>query len=59
MADYRPNFNMPDIWETVPDIARPLGPTMKQNMRFHGGLCPKKFRLDQIQYDRLLAIIKF
>ena len=39
------NFNMPDIWQTVPDS---LNSTVKENVRFQVGIYPEKFQLDQI-----------
>ena len=32
---------------------------IKQNVRFQGGIYPKKSQLDQIQNDRLVAAIDF
>ena len=47
---------MPAIWQTVPDS---WIITIKQNVRFQGGICPEKFQLYQIQHGRLVAIIDF
>ena len=47
-------FNMHDIWQTVPDS---YTITIKQNVQFQGGICSKKFKLDQLKNGRLVAII--
>ena len=47
---------MSDIWQTVPDS---YTITMKQNLRFEGGICPEKYQLDQIQNGQLTAIIDY
>ena len=36
-----------------------IGPTIKQNMRIHRRMHPKKNQIDQIQNGRLSAIIYF
>ena len=50
------NFNMPDIWQTVPYS---WTITTKQNVRFQVGICSENFQLDQIQNGRLSAVINF
>ena len=44
MADLRPLLTMICV---MCHIARPL--TIKQYVRFQGGICPEKFQLDQIE----------
>ena len=44
------NFIMPNIWQTMPDN---YTITINQNVRFHGGIWPEQFQLDQIQNDWL------
>ena len=50
------NFDMPDIWQTVPDSSTI---TIKQNVRFQVGMCSENVQLEQIQNGRLSAIINF
>ena len=40
-------------------MARPLGITIKQNVRFQVGICSEKCQLDQIQNCRLSVIYNF
>ena len=40
----------------VPDIKTI---TIKQNVPFHGGVCPENFQPEQIKNDRFAAIIDF
>ena len=39
------NFNIPDIWQTLPDSQTI---TMKQNVQFQVRIFPELFQLDQI-----------
>ena len=50
--------NMCNIREPC-QIARPLVFTIKQYVKFQGGICSAKFQLDLIQNGRLAAIIDF
>ena len=50
------NFNLPDIWQTVPDS---WTINIKQNVRFQVGICSEKFQLDQIKNSWLSAIINY
>ena len=40
-------------------IARPLGPTIEQNVQFQVGVCHEKTVLDQIQNGRPVATFDF
>ena len=48
------NFNMRDIWRTVPDS---WTITVKQNVRFQVEICSENFQLEQIKNDRLPAFL--
>ena len=48
------NFNVPYIWQTMPDS---LTITPRQNVRFQNGL--KNFKVIKFKIGRLLAIINY
>ena len=49
-------LDMPNMRQTVQDS---YTITIKQNVRFQGGICSEKYQLNQIQNGRLSATIDF
>ena len=47
---------MPEIWQIM---RYSWTITIKRNVRFQEGICPKKIQLDQIKNCQLAAIIDF